>query len=96
MLDRTQTTCPDCRKESVKLTHYASGAKRREYECLRCRGSGLISKAEAARIDEGHQLREMRMELGFTLREEAARLGISARELSDIENGLSETRLRPG
>ena len=91
-----ETRCPECGPHRSVIVHYAPGAVRGPRVCSRCGGSGVITKEVAARICEGEQLREIRIESGLTLREEAARLGISPRELSDIENGRSETRLRAG
>jgi len=83
-------TCPSCRGKKTSLWHINRGSGPHTWEhrtCTTCTGTGIITPEHAGRITEGERRREDRKSRLLSLRQEATRLGISARELSDIENG---------
>jgi hypothetical protein len=85
--------CPDCRGRKTGTVHvYGERDGRRfgewrETKCRTCDGLGWITERELESLETGMRLREDRLSRGMTLREEARRIGISAKELSDRENG---------
>ena len=83
--------CPDC-KGSRFTTGIGCFGKGRGCEvmtinCFTCGGTGTIDEAHAERIAKGRAMYDDRVSRDMGLREEARRLGITARELSDLENG---------
>ena len=82
-------TCPTCSGQKLLIVHLhtTTGGRWEKRACFTCCGAGEITEDHARQIEEGERRREDRKARYTTLREEAARLGISARQLSDIENG---------
>ena len=88
--------CPICSgTKLVTLSHVRTSTGGRSnvpMRCYQCRGAGEITEEQAEWIQRGEAMRLKRVGAYRSLRDEAKRLGITAKELSDMENGRIEPK----
>jgi hypothetical protein len=89
----TKMRCPTCGGNGQTLCHVDGirdgkpFGETRFMKCSTCDGAKEITLEHHERIIVGERRRNERKSRLVSLREEAANLGITAKELSDIENG---------